>query len=142
VSQHDPGSVQPADAGGSSPGPPDSSGRAQVPRQAIADPLADSEARKRIGLDERPDVPQPVIVELNIANEAGMDAVRSQFEKMLRDVCGEATAPPVHIAGALDRCKLSVKDAERIVELDSQREPRQRLIHRIWPDFPVRPLTR
>jgi serine protease AprX len=113
----------------------------QVPRRAIAEPLGDPEARKRIGLDERPDVPQPIMAELNTAHPEGLEAVRAQFEQLVAELLGPDAQPPLHVAGALYRLNISVDDVVRLVDADARNERGRRLIHRVWPDFPVRPLT-
>lgn len=115
--------------------------RIQVPRRAIAEPLGDPEARKRIGLEERSDVPQPIMVELNTAHPDGLEVVQAQFEREVMELLGPDTPPPVHVAGVLYRLTISVDEVVQLVDADARRERGRRLIHRVWPDFPVRPLT-
>lgn len=113
-------------------------GRATVP-PALHDP----ERREEWGLPADEDERGPYMVELNLRYKDGLEEASKAFVEMYRRELPEAAAEagdPIRISRTYYRCEMSVVDWRRLVKIDESHESRDRLIYRIWPDFPVKPL--
>jgi serine protease AprX len=118
--------------------------RPTMGRTTIPPALQNPEQRAEYGLPESESEPGPYMVELNLLYKEGLQEASQKFEELYKDVLGEEEStkrPPVPISKAYYRCVMSVNEWRQLVKRDEQTENRRdRLIYRIWPDFPVKPL--
>jgi serine protease AprX len=105
----------------------------------------DPEERKALGMPEKQETPSPVVVELNLFHKKGLTGSESKFKKIYDELWQklQVKPPPVQplrIADTYFRCRLSVPQAQTLVELDqkSAKQRTERAIHRIWPDFKMK----
>src|SRR5881628_254975 len=84
------------------------------------------------------------MVELNLLYDQGLQEAAKQFVELHRQVLGEEESrkrPPVVVSKTYFKCQISVKEWHELVRRDELAGPnRRRVIYKIWPDFPVRPL--
>ena len=139
------GAAWPAESG---PSPEDESATSPGPapdeeRLFRAGPVSEAFAgknlqqRRRLGLKPTNQEPGPVMVELNLLHAKGLLGAAGCFKELYARVAKHPVASLQPIANTYFRCFLSVEDVFRLSRLDQQREPSQRCIYRIWPDFPV-----
>ena len=109
-------------------------GRATVP-PALHDP----EQRKRWGLPESETEPGPYMIELNLQYSAGVQKAAEAFEELYaRLIPSPMNRPAVAISKTYFRCDLTVQEWKALIREDeSHTDNRDRIIYKIWPDFPV-----
>lgn len=112
-------------------------------RATVAPALQDPKRRAEWDLPTNESTPGPYMVELNLLYKGGVEVAAKKFEDFYNEELGKAAKerPPVRITQTYFRCKLSVREWRKLVKADEQAgESRERLIYRIWPDFPLAPL--
>jgi serine protease AprX len=105
--------------------------------------LQDTEQRSELGLPSDPNTPGRYMVELNIRYHGGWKEAADEFEKKLYpSVVGlEKNRPAVYVSKNYYRCLISANEWELLLKQDAERGgPMQRLIYKVWPDFPLKPL--
>ncbi|MFY1632044.1 S8 family peptidase [Solwaraspora sp. WMMB335] len=124
-----------------SPGGPDATdGRepAITPPGIIAAPLRRAANRERIGFPAGPDEPMPVLAAVNLRFADGPERAVEQLAALWYRVT--AGRHPRPLAGEYLVGELSLNQMKRLVAADTvSDDPARRVVHRIWPDFPVRP---
>ena len=113
---------------------------ALVPRQVVAEALSNPQERRDLGWDAGDDVPLPVVVELNLQHRDGLEEANAELRRLLADVVNERD--PWRVAKTYYKVQLTMEQVRTLVREDRQRhsDDRDRVIYRVWPDFPVRPL--
>jgi serine protease AprX len=119
--------------------------RSSLGRFTIPPMVNDPEERnKRWGLPKNDTEPGDYIIELNLLFEGGMTLAIRQFRELYKEALGESESlrrPPVFISKSYYKCSISAAEIRRLVARDEQTTvPRQRVIYKIWPDFPVEAL--
>ncbi|MGH2355164.1 MAG: S8 family serine peptidase, partial [Chloroflexota bacterium] len=137
--------AQPTPPPGPPPTPPSATSgpAASLMRQAtVSEALKNAEERRRVGMPEDEGTPGPVVVELNLLHAKGLPGAEARFKELYNTaVANWDERPPRLIANTYYRCALSMDEVRRLVQEDQKALERgQRAIHRIWPDFPVKPL--
>jgi subtilisin family serine protease len=108
---------------------------------AVIPPDLDSpENRRKVGVPEDPDEPGEYMAELNLLHSGGLPAADVGFITLYRAIIGREEPRPVRVAKTYYSCWISLNEARRLVAADLRRAdgPKDRVIYRIWPDFPVR----
>ena len=104
----------------------------------IAPPLRDPAARRRMGFHAAEDAPNPVMAELNLRCEGGADGAFRRLDRLWERVTGGPG--PTRISEQYATGSLSLQQMKRLVAADAVPEVwSQRALHRLWPDFPVKP---
>ena len=104
----------------------------------IATPLRDPAARRRMGFHAAEDAPNPVMAELNLRCEGGADGAFRRLDRLWERVTGGPG--PTRISEQYATGSLSLQQMKRLVAADAVPEVwSQRALHRLWPDFPVKP---
>jgi subtilisin family serine protease len=102
------------------------------------------ERNQKWGLPTEDSEPGDYIIELNLLFEGGMTLAIKRFRELHKEVLGESESlrrPPLFVSKSYYKCSISVDEIRRLVALDEQTTvPRQRVIYKIWPDFPVEAL--
>jgi serine protease AprX len=119
--------------------------KATLGRFIIPPFVSDRKLRKeKWGLPSGDDVPGDYIVELNLLYEGGMEQATRRFLDLHQEVLGAAESekrPPVFISKSYYKCSISAKEIRGLVAKDQATTvPRQRVIYKVWPDFPVQAL--
>jgi serine protease AprX len=112
-------------------------------RATVAPALQDPKRRAEWDLPTNESTPGPYMVELNLLYKGGVEVAAEKFKDFYNEELGAAAKerPPVRITQTYFRCKLSVREWRKLVNADEKAgESRERLIYRIWPDFPLLPL--
>ncbi|HEU4398876.1 MAG TPA: S8 family serine peptidase, partial [Actinomycetota bacterium] len=111
-----------------------------VQRSIVADALIDPDERARIGFDPDPDAAMPVVVELNLRHQEGLEGARRDFLLRYHDkLPGKPEPEPV--TETYFRCLLTIAEILLLVGADQDEDKAaKRAIYRVWPDFPVHPL--
>lgn len=113
-------------------------------RATVAPALQDPKRRAEWDLPTSEFEPGPYMVELNLLYKGGVEVAAKKFEDFYKKKIGTAAKerPPVRITQTYYRCKLCVQEWRELVKADEEqaKELRDRLIYRIWPDFPLSPL--
>jgi serine protease AprX len=127
------------------PGPQRTVGTGPIHGSTIVPPaLHDPDQRARWSLPRERDKPGWYMFELNLLHSEGLQAAGRKFEEMYAEVPGGEGGgrhPPVLVSRTYYRCWISVDQWRELIRLDEQRHGRgDRVIYRLWPDFPVRPL--
>jgi subtilisin family serine protease len=106
--------------------------------------LHDADRRAAAGLNRDPNVPDHYIFELNLKFGGGLPEAEKQFRKLLHQVLGDGWEKDRELEGvsiAYYHCLISVTEWCKLLRLDqSSSDPKHRSIHRIWPDYTVKPL--
>ena len=114
-------------------------GSATVP-PALHDPLQ----REQWNLPQDPDKPGSYMVELNLFYHEGLQAASDKFRELYAEVLGPEESQkrkPVPVSKSYFRCDISVKEWQELVKRDEAKPSKsERVIYKIWPDFPVKPL--
>ncbi len=104
----------------------------------IAPPLRTAAGRARIGFDPAEDRPVPVMAELNPRFDGGGDDAYRRLDNLWRRVTEDRRL--TRISEQYATGDLSLQEMKRLVAADAVPEVwPQRALHRLWPDFPVRP---
>ena len=104
----------------------------------IATPLRDAESRRKMGFHAAEDVPNPVMAELNLRYDGGADGAFRRLDRLWERVTGGPG--PTRISEQYATGSLSVQQMKRLVAADAAPEDwSERALHRLWPDFPVKP---
>ncbi len=116
--------------------------RPSMGRATIPPALHDKEQRAEWKLPTSESEPGPYMVELNLLYREGLVAASEKFKELYSKVLGKKAAErrPILISRTYYRCKISVNEWRKLVREDEKAEKRDRVIYRIWPDFPVKPL--
>lgn len=113
-------------------------------RATVAPALQDPNRRAEWDLPTNESTPGPYMVELNLLYKGGVEVAAQKFEEFYSEKIGADAKkrPPVRITQTYYRCQLSVREWRKLVKADEEqaKELRDRLIYRIWPDFPLAPL--
>ena len=120
--------------------PEDHDPRARVSNAVLAEALVDSRERTRLGLPDSEDAPLPVIIELNLRYREGLAVGIERFNDLYREVVGGGRQSPYEIDRSYRRCKITVREARSLAEQEQHLPFNDRVIYRIWPDFPIRAL--
>lgn len=125
--------------------PPVQPGQQPTPMQpsVIAAPLLDPAVRARvIGRPVGDDDPMPVVIELNLAYKGGVAQAYQALKALYRQLklTGDGDRMPERFDDYVP-ANVSMHDIQRLVREDtpSSTEAKQRVIFRIWPNFPVHP---
>lgn len=115
-----------------------------IGRAVVPPALHDAEQRQLWDLPAEEDEPGPYMVELNLHYKGGVKDAAEAFvpfyTEVVEKVRGAAPEPPLLVSRTYFRCLMSVKEWKALAAADEARERRERLIYRIWPDFPIKPL--
>jgi len=141
-----PSAAPPPSAAASSQSPPVEPSRAAQlePRKAIrSSVISDAfhhpgspERRDRLGLPETTSDDTPMMIELNLQFASGLAGAERRFRELWDHLFPGKSIVPV--TKSYYRCKMSVEDAERLVQADQDGAKRnERSIYRIWPDFRI-----
>lgn len=127
------------------PGPRRTVGSGPIHGRAIVPPaLHDPDQRARWSLPRADDKPGWYMFELNLLHTDGLQAAGTKFEQLFADVVDHAGAErhrPVLLSRTYYRCWISVDEWRALIRMDEERHGRfDRVIHKLWPDFPVKPL--
>jgi serine protease AprX len=122
-------------------GTPNPEKKLPMSRATIPPGLHDPKQRVAWGLPAADDAPGWYMVEINLLFRGGIKEARRNFLKLWEKVLGRSRKEPLAISKTYFRCQMSVEEWRKLVRED-EREPdrRDRLIYRIWPDFPLKPL--
>jgi subtilisin family serine protease len=136
-------SVPPSDV--EVPGPHRTVGTGPIHGSTVVPPaLQDPDQRARWSLPRERDKPGWYMFELNLLHSEGLQAASQKFEELYAEVLGDEGGdhhPPVAVSRSYYRCFISVDQWRELIRRDEQLHGRaDRLIYRLWPDFPVRPL--
>ena len=128
-----------------SPGQPRRAmGSGPVHGSAIVPPaLHDPDQRERWSLPRETDKPGWYMFELSLTHKEGLQLAGIKFEQLCKDVLGQAwdAHPPVLVSKTYYRCWVSVDQWRALIRTDEERHGRtDRVIYKLWPDFPVTPL--
>ena len=117
--------------------------RPSMGRATIPPGLHDPSQRAEWNLPESESEPGAYMVELNLLYREGLPGASDKFKELYARVIGKQSEirPPILISKTYYRCKISVKEWRKLVKEDEKsKDKRDRVIYRIWPDFPVKPL--
>ena len=121
-----------------------SKGSGPVYGSAIVPPaLHDPDHRERWSLPRETDKPGWYMFELSLTHTEGLQAAGTKFEQMCKEVLGEGwgSHPPVLVSKTYYRCWVSVEQWRALIRMDEERHGRgDRVVYKLWPDFPVTPL--
>lgn len=124
-------------------GPSPQPHRPRMARAIILPELFDKERRLEWRLPTDEDEPGAYMVELNVLYKGGLDEVKKEFVELYQEVLGAAAndRPAELISKSYFRCRISVNEMRELTRRDEKKpSKRERVIYRIWPDFPIRPL--
>src|SRR5689334_4653949 len=126
------------------PGPARQARRPLLRNEIISQALTDPDERAAIGLPDGPDPVLPVVIELNLQYQDGLDAVTERFEARWAEVIGAGANEipvPERTADLYYTADLTIEQVKALVKDDLQNQvPAARVVYRVWPDFPVQPL--
>jgi len=117
--------------------------RPKMARAIILPELFDKERRQEWRLPTNEDDPGAYMIELNVLYKGGLEEVKKEFLELYQEVLGAVAndRPAELISKSYFRCRISINEMCELTQRDEKKpNTRERLIHRIWPDFPVRPL--
>src|SRR5262245_36332921 len=112
-------------------------------RATVAPALQDPNRRAEWDLPTNESTPGPYMVELNLLYKGGVEVAAQKFEAFYeKEIGADPKRRPVRITQTYYRCQLSVREWRKLVKADEDqaKELRDRLIYRVWPDFPLAPL--
>ena len=112
--------------------------RSLMQRSQLSTPLLDPDERARIGLPVAEDAAIPVVIELNLSHAGGsVEAYQTFIEMWRRRMPGD---PVPERFEEYVRASISMAKLRDFIRDDQVRSGRRRVIHRVWPDFPVETL--
>src|SRR5215472_6407390 len=113
-------------------------GRATVPPA-----LHDAAQRVAWQLPAEEDKPGAYMIELNLMYSKGVQKAAEAFKQLYTDVLGQEAQqrPAIPISKTYFRCNISVNEWKALTKRDEEKgDTRDRVIYKIWPDFPLNPL--
>lgn len=129
-------------------------GQAGGPRQQFGRTIAPSQIdnpdkRRQWGLPslDQPSLPGFYIVELNVGYAGGLSAAEHEFQRRFRAAMAQDGADagqaeePLRISKSYFRCCMTDAQWQRLVKNDELRPDIDRVIYKLWPDFPVKSQT-
>jgi len=131
------------EAATSSSEPQDERDHFNLGRSTVPPALYDPKERKRYGLPDSEDQPGPYMIELNLLYGKGLQEAAKAFDLLYKEVLGDRAQnrPAVPISKTYFRCQITVLEWRALTRKDEEQpDPRDRVIYKIWPDFPVKPL--
>lgn len=117
-----------------------------IGRGVVPPILQDPERRREMGLPADEDSPGRYMIELNIQFRGGLREASKAFLKRCEEALGpefEKDRPPVEISKSFYRVRLNVKQWRKLLKVDddyAKKDPSQRIIYKLWPDFKVKAL--
>ena len=122
---------------------------AVIGRGVVPPVLHDRKRRKELGLPEDDETPGRYMVELNILYKGGLREASKAFLKLCVAVLGtdfdlRGSREPLEISKSYFQVVLSVNEWRELLKKDDDnatKDPGQRVIYKLWPDFPVKPLV-
>jgi len=125
------------------PGPARRTRRPLLRNEIVSQALLDLDERAAIGLPvpqpDNQDPALPVVIELNLQYQDGLDAVTAQFEAKWTAII--KTPVPEQTADLYYCADLTIEQVMALVDDDLRNQvPAARVVYRVWPDFPVQPL--
>ena len=124
--------------------------RERIGRATIPALLSDREERRRLGMRPEEDDTNSFVVELNLQYNEGIERAAAAFEALYASVVSRAS-PPERLSKSYVRCDMSLAEARLLVHRDEEEARRltasteddgvrERVIHKLWPDFQVHAL--
>jgi serine protease AprX len=114
-------------------------GRATIP-PGLHDPVQ----RKTWQLPADEEEPGFYMIELNLRYRQGVQRAAAAFERLYKEVLGLKEAKrrkPELISRSYFKCLINVNEWKALTKRDEEKvDPRDRIIYKIWPDFPISPL--
>lgn len=120
---------------------------AMIGRGVVPPALLQKGRRRELGLPEDDDTPGPYMIELNILYRGGLREAAKAFEELCRNAFGDefmARREPRAISKSYFQVDLSVNEWRELLRRDEEvarKESGLRIIYKLWPDFPVKPLV-
>lgn len=116
----------------------------QMGRSVVPPEIHDPKQREEWGLPDNEDDHGEYMVELNLLHRGGLKEAESAFLELYKEVMGGDYAEvsrPIRISKTYYKAWMNVHQWQKLIEKDeSKHAAEERVIYRIWPDFPVRPL--
>src|SRR5262245_7354541 len=115
-----------------------------IGRGVVPPVLQDGERREEVGVPADDTEPGRYMVELNIKYRGGLREASIAFRKLYERVLGKeyATAhPPVEISKSYFKCWMCVDQWRKLIaadEAEALKDPTNRVIYKLWPDFRVK----
>jgi serine protease AprX len=119
---------------------------ALIGRGVVPPVLHEPDRRLELGLPADETTPGRYMVELNILYSGGLRQASKAFLKLCVDVLGpdfEGSRAPREISKSYFQVTFSVKEWQKLLktdDLEAKKDPGLRVIYKLWPDFPVKPL--
>jgi serine protease AprX len=128
-----------ADEAGGRERPP--SGYELIRPGTVSEALRSPKQREELGMPADDHAPLDVVVELNLLNQGGLEGAMRGFRELFAEVAPER-GEPVLVANTYFQCRLSAAELQELVSRDQRsagqrKEPKDRTVYRVWPDFPV-----
>lgn len=115
--------------------------RDRLGKGAVPPALQDPAQREQWGLPATDTGTGPYLVELNLVYRKGLEQAQQDFQTLWRKAVNSSDREPLLISRSYYRCQMSVREWRKLVELDEQaKDPLDRIIYKVWPDFPVKAL--
>jgi hypothetical protein len=120
---------------------------ALIGRGVVPPVLHDADQRVALGLPGDETTPGRYMVELNILYKGGLREAARAFLKLCEDALGSefgGNPPPVEVSKSYFQVTLSVEQWRKLLKRDdteAKKDPGLRIIYKLWPDFPVKPLV-
>ena len=82
-----------------------------------------------------------VVIDLNLAYHGGREEANGRVHDLGRGVAGDDPDPVVASTSQYVFARLTAEQLQEVVRRDEEgRQPDDRAVYRIWPDFPIKPL--
>ncbi len=115
-------------------------GRPRMGRATVPPELNDPVQRAEWELPTNDTDVGPYMIELNLFYHAGLEKGAKKFKVLFNKVVTDDRKPTL-ISKTYFKCMMSVSEWRELVRLDEMNEDRRkRVIYRIWPDYPIKPL--
>jgi subtilisin family serine protease len=117
-----------------------------IGRGVVPPVLHSPEGRREMGLPEDDNEPGRYMIELNIQYRGGLRKASIAFRELCEQVLGpdyEALTRAAEISKSYYRIWLTAvqwRELLKIDELNAKKDPSQRIIYKLWPDFKVKAL--
>jgi serine protease AprX len=115
----------------------------QMGRATVLPELHDPKRREEWDLPAEEDEVGDYMIELNLLYKEGLEGANREFLKLYEQVLGPQEAserPATLVSKTYYRCLISVDEWREMLKIDEQRPRPERVIYRVWPDFPIKPL--